>query len=90
MTLRRLAALDRAPVAFTLDGAAAQALEGDTVMTAILAGGGHVRTSEFGDGARAGFCWMGACQECWVAVAGRGRVRACSTPIEPGMAVRRT
>jgi NADH dehydrogenase/NADH:ubiquinone oxidoreductase subunit G len=45
--------------------------------------------SEFGDGPRAGFCLMGACQDCWVAVEGMGRVRACTTLAQDGMAVRR-
>jgi hypothetical protein len=36
---------------------------------------------------RAGFCMIGACQDCWVRLADGGRVRACTTPLEPGMAV---
>ena len=38
---------------------------------------------------RAGFCLMGACQDCWVVVAGLGRVRACATLAQHGMEVRR-
>jgi predicted molibdopterin-dependent oxidoreductase YjgC len=72
-----------------LDGAPADALEGDTLLTAILVREGHLRTSEFGDGLRAGFCLMGACQDCWVNVEGGGRVRACTTPITEGMRVTR-
>ena len=88
--LTRLLDQDREAVAFSVDGAAVGARRGDTLLTAILAGGlGHVRTSEFGDGARAGFCWMGACQDCWVVVEGRGVVRACTTLVEPGMRVAR-
>ena len=87
MTLVRLAETARARVAFTLDGAPAEAREGDTLLTAILANGTHVRTSEFGDGARAGFCWMGACQDCGVWVVGLGRQRACATPVRAGMEV---
>jgi NADH dehydrogenase/NADH:ubiquinone oxidoreductase subunit G len=30
---------------------------------------------------------MGACQDCWVALADGRRVRACTTPVEAGMAV---
>nr|WP_283949466.1 (2Fe-2S)-binding protein [Limobrevibacterium gyesilva] len=85
----RLAETARPAVAFTLDGAPATALAGDTLLTAILANAEHVRTSEFGDGNRAGFCWMGACQDCWVLVQGEGRVRACSTYVAQGMAVLR-
>jgi predicted molibdopterin-dependent oxidoreductase YjgC len=90
MRLQRLAETDRPAVSFTLDGAPVAALEGDSLLTAILAqAGGHLRVSEFGDGLRAGFCLMGACQDCWVRVAGNGRVRACTTPIEEGMRVSR-
>ena len=38
-------------------------------------------------GTRAGFCLMAACQDCWVRLADGRRLRACSTPVEPGMAV---
>ena len=38
-------------------------------------------------GHRAGFCLMAACQDCWVRLADGRRVRACSTVVEPGMAV---
>jgi predicted molibdopterin-dependent oxidoreductase YjgC len=73
-----------------LDGAPIEALQGDTLLTALLAAGaGHLRESEFGDGPRAGFCLMGACQDCWVVVEGRGRLRACAALAEDGMAVRR-
>lgn len=89
MRLVRRADAERARIPFTLDGAPAEALAGDTLLTAILATADHVRTSEFGDGRRAGFCWMGACQDCLVWVEGLGRVRACTTLLEPGMAVRR-
>ncbi|PXW54224.1 (2Fe-2S)-binding protein [Chelatococcus asaccharovorans] len=90
MRIVRLAETGRPPVTFTLDGLKAEALAGDTLLVAILAADGFVRTSEFGDGPRAGFCWMGACQDCWVTVEGRGRLRACSTPVEDGMKVIRT
>jgi NADH dehydrogenase/NADH:ubiquinone oxidoreductase subunit G len=88
--LVRLRDAGRPRIAVTLDGAAVEAQEGDTLLAALLAGGaGHLRVSEFGDGPRAGFCLMGACQDCWVAVEGMGRVRACTTPARDGMAVRR-
>ncbi len=89
MRLRRLAETDRSAVSFMLDGAPADALVGDTLLTAILVREGHLRTSEFGDGLRAGFCLMGACQDCWVNVEGGGRVRACTTEITEGMRVTR-
>ena len=83
----RLAETGRAPIGLRIDGAQAQALEGDTLLVALLTHGRRVRDSEFGDGARAGFCLMGACQDCWVWRESGERLRACSTVVEPGMAV---
>lgn len=88
MTVTRLVDQERPAIALQVDGIEIAARLGDTLLTAILAAGlGHLRVSEFGDGARAGFCWMGACQECWVAVDGQGTLRACSTLAQPGMQV---
>ena len=85
--LTRLLDQDRARIDFTVDGLAMEARQGDTLLTAMLADGlDHVRVSEFGDGPRAGFCWMGACQDCWLSIDGR-RMRACSTPVAEGMRV---
>jgi predicted molibdopterin-dependent oxidoreductase YjgC len=89
MRLQRVAETDRPSVSFLLDDAPAAGLEGDSLLTAILAQDGYLRASEFGDGLRAGFCLMGACQDCWVNVEGGGRVRACTTPIAEGMRVSR-
>ena len=83
--LVRLAETDRASVAFTLDGEPATALEGDTVLTAVLTQHGRLRRNEFSHAPRAGFCLMGACQDCWIATADGERLRACSTFIAPGM-----
>lgn len=81
----RLAAQDRARVAFSFDGAALTALDGDTVLTAILALRPALRASDVGGGPRAGFCLMGACQDCWIWQEDGARLRACSTPIREGM-----
>lgn len=83
--LVRVAELHRARLAFFLDGREAWALAGDTVLTAILSHQRFLRTSEFDGEARAGFCLIGACQDCWVRTEGGERVRACSTPIAAGM-----
>ena len=85
--LHRVAESDRAAVPFTLDGHAASALEGDTVLTAVLTHCGQLRRNEFSGEARAGFCMMGACQDCWVQTANGERFRACSTFIAAGMDV---
>lgn len=83
--LHRVAETGRAAVAFTLDGEPASALAGDTVLTAVLTQGSQLRRNEFSDMPRAGFCMMGACQDCWIATAEGERLRACSTFIAPGM-----
>src|SRR6266581_4763031 len=83
----RLAEKNRPAVAFSIDGHPASALAGDTLLVALLSNGRRVRDSEFGDGARAGFCLMGACQDCWVWSARGERLRACSTPVAAGMAI---
>jgi len=85
--LVRLAETDRASVAFTLDGEPATALEGDTVLTAVLTQHDRLRRNEFSHAPRAGFCLMGACQDCWIATADGERLRACATFIAPGMAL---
>jgi predicted molibdopterin-dependent oxidoreductase YjgC len=83
--LVRLAETNRAPMCFVLDGAERQALAGDTVLSAILSVAPALRHSEFGVETRAGFCLMGACQDCWVWQEEGPRIRACSTPLTEGM-----
>jgi len=83
----RLAETDRKPVSFTIDGQPATALQGDTLLVAMLGAARSLRSSEFGDGRRAGFCLMGACQDCWVWTAQGERLRACSSEVKEGMAL---
>ena len=84
---RRLVPRASAPIPFTIDGEPAEAREGDLLLTAILLHRTALRRFEFGETDRAGFCLMAACQDCWVSLADGRRMRACTTPIEPGMAV---
>ena len=84
---QRLVERTGADVPFTIDGKPALAKEGDLLITAILLHRQNLRRFEFGAGARAGFCMMAACQDCWVLLADGRRVRACSTLVEPAMAV---
>ena len=86
--LHRIDGAARETVAFELDGRACTALEGDTVLTAILTQATRVRVAEFSGTPRAGFCMMGACQDCWVQLVDGERLRACTTFVEPGMRVR--
>ncbi|MDR6819871.1 putative molibdopterin-dependent oxidoreductase YjgC [Neorhizobium sp. 2083] len=84
----RLAEKGRPQVRFRLDGVDCQALSGDTVLTAVLVSAPAVRQSEFGPEKRAGFCLMGACQDCWLWSEDGGRLRGCSTLIADGMQLR--
>ncbi|MBS0419905.1 MAG: (2Fe-2S)-binding protein [Proteobacteria bacterium] len=87
MQFRRLGEAHRQTVHFFVNGRPAQALAGDTVLTALLMNGARVRASEFGDGPRAGFCNMGACQDCWISLESGVRFRACSEPIRPDLRI---
>jgi len=83
----RLAETVRPAVRLVADGRPIAALEGDTLLVALLGTVGHLRQSEFGDGARSGFCLMGACQDCWVWTEGGERLRACTTVACEGLRV---
>jgi hypothetical protein len=86
----RLSETARPALNLFIDGMPATALEGDTLLVALLTHGRRGRSSEFGDGTRAGFCLMGACQDCWVWDEAGQRLRACSTVAVEGMTVRTT
>ena len=86
---KRLSETQRPALAFTLDGQPATGLLGDTLLTAMLTCAEHLRSSDFSAERRAGFCLMGACQDCWVRLADGRRVRACSTLLEEGLAISR-
>jgi len=86
---KRLAETQRPAVAFTLDGQPATGLLGDTLLTAVLTCAEHLRGSDFSAERRAGFCLMGACQDCWVRLQDGRRVRACATLLEEGQAISR-
>ena len=75
------------PVRITVNGAAVEAQAGDSVLVAVLLSRRALRRHEFGGEPRAGFCLMGACQDCWVWLDGERRVRACTTPVEAGMRI---
>jgi Uncharacterized anaerobic dehydrogenase len=85
--LQRVAERSRRAVSFVLDGQPCEALEGDTVLTAVLTNGQRLRATEFSGQPRAGFCLMGACQDCWVRTEDGRRLRACSTFVEAGMRI---
>lgn len=84
---RRLVARRGPIVRFLIDGRPAEAQAGDLLVTAILLDRPDLRRFEFGAGRRAGFCLMGACQDCRVELADGRSVLACSTLVEEGMHV---
>ncbi|MBT5779513.1 MAG: (2Fe-2S)-binding protein [Rhodospirillaceae bacterium] len=81
----RLSETERPEITIHVNGEAVTALAGDTVLTALMMVGTAVREFEFGAGARAGFCLMGACQDCWVKQEEGGSLRACSTYVREGL-----
>ncbi|MEP7058448.1 MAG: (2Fe-2S)-binding protein [Caldimonas sp.] len=84
---QRAAGRAGADVPITIDGEAVVARRGDLLITAVLLHRVALRRFEFGSGFRAGFCMMAACQDCWVRLVDGRRLLACSTEVEPGMAV---
>jgi len=76
---------DTPAVRVLIDGEEVTAYAGESVLVAVLAVRGALRRHEFSDGMRAGFCLMGACQDCWVWLADHSRVRACTAAVADGM-----
>lgn len=90
MTLAsRLPAERGAKIAFSFDGEAIVAYEGETLAAALLA----ANVTCFGvtrDGrGRLPLCNMGTCFDCAVTVDGQRLVRACLTDVKSGMRVTR-
>ena len=83
--LHRLPLAPRVEIEFVLDGKPCVAQRGDTVLTAVLTLGARLRESEASGAPRAGFCLMGACQDCWVLTEDGQRLRACTTLVDAGM-----
>lgn len=75
------------PVRILVDGAEVTAYTGESVLVAVLAARNALRRHEFSGEPRAGFCLMGACQDCWVWLADGQRVRACTTIVADRMHV---
>lgn len=82
---RRVARRTGAVVTLSFDGTPIRATAGDSILAALLENDAFVRRLEFGAEPRAGFCLMGACQDCWVWSAAGGRIRACTTPVSEGL-----
>ncbi len=86
-TPRELIDRDRT-VRFSFDGKPVEAFEGDTIGSALAAGGRKVLSRSFKYHRPRGlFCCAGQCPNCLVDVDGSPGVRACTEPVREGMAV---
>ena len=78
---------DRRPAAFTWNGAALTGFENEMLSSALVAAGVQVFGHHHKDGSPQGlFCANGQCSQCLVIADGRP-VKACMTPLRPGMSV---
>jgi D-hydroxyproline dehydrogenase subunit gamma len=84
---RRVATGERRPITFEINGERANAFAGDSLLTALLVNRCTLGKYEFADERRGGFCLIGTCQDCWVSLDDRKRVRACTTLAENAMRV---
>ncbi len=76
------------PVPVTVNGAAVEAFEGETVATVLFAAGlTALRRSARSSEPRGVFCGMGVCFECLVTIDDAHAVRACLTPVREGMRI---
>ncbi|SDC21918.1 (2Fe-2S)-binding protein [Shouchella lonarensis] len=73
---------------FQFDDTTYEAIEGDTIASALLARGVRIlrRHEETGE-TRGIYCNIGHCFECRVTVDGKESERACLTPVQAGMTV---
>lgn len=74
-----------AAISIFVDGLRVRARLGESVLTAMRSDPGHVRNFEFMGEVRAGFCLMGACQDCWLWREDGERLRACTSMVDAGM-----
>ncbi|MCP9485718.1 MAG: 2Fe-2S iron-sulfur cluster-binding protein [Gaiellaceae bacterium MAG52_C11] len=82
--------LDRTrPLTFTFEGATVEAFEGDTIASALYAGGRRVFSRSFKYHRPRGLlCCTGSCPNCLMQVDGAPGIRACIEPARAGAVVR--
>jgi len=74
---------------FTFDGERVEALAGDTIGSALFAGGRRIFTRSFKYHRPRGLmCCSGSCASCLMEVDGEPSVRVCARPVEGGEVVR--
>lgn len=76
-------------ITFYLDGEAIEAMEGDTIASALLANGRKVcRYTRKNNEPRGIFCSIGRCNDCLVTVNGIPNICSCVTPVKDGMNIK--
>jgi sarcosine oxidase subunit alpha len=75
-----------APLTIDFEGQAIRAFVGESVAVALLAGDIRTlgRSSKY-HRPRGGFCFDGHCASCYLRIDGRPNLRACMTPVAPGL-----
>jgi sarcosine oxidase subunit alpha len=81
--------IDRAKtLTFSFDGKLVEALEGDTIASALYVGGQRTFSRSFKYHRRRGLmCCAGQCPNCMVSVDGAPGLRSCTEPVRDGMKV---
>jgi predicted molibdopterin-dependent oxidoreductase YjgC len=80
--------MDRKTVTIIVDGKKINALEGETIASALHASGIKVfRTTSKFEEPRGIFCNKGRCTDCIMKVDGRPNIRTCITLVSEGMTI---
>ena len=71
-----------------VDGRPVRAFEGESVVAALLAAGRRtLRTTARRGETRSLYCGIGVCFDCLMTIDGRPNMRACQTPVRPGIRI---
>ena len=74
---------------FFFEGRPIAAREGQSVAAALIAAGERCLRIDEAGRPKGAVCGIGVCWECRCSIDGRADIRACMTPVRPGMRVRR-
>lgn len=76
------------PIAIWVNGKKVDAYQGETVFSALIAGGfKRLRKSPVKKEPRGGFCGMGVCFECLVTIDGIPNLRSCMHEVKENMRI---
>ncbi|MFC0243867.1 (2Fe-2S)-binding protein [Falsochrobactrum ovis] len=73
---------DKSDLTIYFDNRPIPAFRGETIISALLREQSYLSFSEFDGAPRAGFCLMGACQDCSIWTQTGERLRACRSLVE--------